>query len=102
MIRRPPRSTLFPYTTLFRSNQRPELWDIYNGRIHLGESIRVFPLTNWTELDVWQYIAREQIAIPPLYLAQEREAVERQGMLYDLNELLRPKDGQKTFPQTVS
>ena len=50
-------------------NQRPELWDLYNGRIHLGESIRVFPLSNWTELDIWQYIAREEIAIPPLYLA---------------------------------
>ena len=51
-------------------NQRPELWDLYNGRIHLGESIRVFPLSNWTELDIWQYILREEIAIPPLYLAR--------------------------------
>ena len=50
-------------------NQRPELWSLYNGRIHLGESIRVFPLSNWTELDIWHYIAREQIAIPALYLA---------------------------------
>ena len=50
-------------------NQRPELWDLYNGRIHLGESIRVFPLSNWTELDIWQYIAREEIAIPSLYFA---------------------------------
>ena len=58
-------------------NQRPELWDLYNGRIHPGESIRVFPLSNWTELDIWQYIAREEIAIPPLYFAAEREVVER-------------------------
>jgi sulfate adenylyltransferase subunit 2 len=82
-------------------NQRPELWDLYNGRIHLGESIRVFPLSNWTELDIWQYIAREQIAIPPLYLAQEREVVERQGMLYAVNEFIRPKDGEQPFRATV-
>ena len=82
-------------------NQRPELWDIYNGRIHLGESIRVFPLSNWTELDIWQYILREQIAIPPLYLAQEREVVERQGMLYAVNEFIRPRDGEEPFRATV-
>src|SRR5438067_10261761 len=67
-------------------NQRPELWNLYNGRIHLGESIRVFPLSNWTELDIWQYIASENIAIPDLYLAHERDVVERQGMLYAVNE----------------
>src|SRR3712207_6704390 len=76
-------------------NQRPELWDLYNGRIHLGESIRVFPLSNWTELDIWQYIAREQIAIPPLYLAQERDVVERQGMLYAVNEFISARDGDR-------
>ena len=82
-------------------NQRPELWDLYNGRIHLGESIRVFPLSNWTELDVWQYIAREEIAIPPLYLAEEREVVERHGMLYAVNEFIRPREGEPTFRETV-
>jgi len=82
-------------------NQRPELWDIYNGRIHLGESIRVFPLSNWTELDIWQYVLREQIAIPPLYLAQEREVVERQGMLYAVNEFITPRDGEQPFRTTV-
>jgi sulfate adenylyltransferase subunit 2 len=82
-------------------NQRPELWDLYNGRIHLGESIRVFPLSNWTELDIWQYIAREHIAIPPLYLAEEREVVERQGMLYAVNEFIRPRDGEQPFRATV-
>ncbi|MGY1605226.1 sulfate adenylyltransferase subunit CysD [Geodermatophilus sp. SYSU D00815] len=82
-------------------NQRPELWDLYNGRIHLGESIRVFPLSNWTELDIWQYIAREDIAIPPLYLAQEREVVERQGMLYAVNEFITPRDGERVFRETV-
>ncbi|SDC14968.1 sulfate adenylyltransferase subunit 2 [Geodermatophilus telluris] len=82
-------------------NQRPELWDLYNGRIHLGESIRVFPLSNWTELDVWQYIAREGIAIPPLYLAQEREVVERQGMLYAVNEFVPAREGERVFRESV-
>ena len=63
-------------------NQRPELWSIYNARIHNGESIRVFPLSNWTELDVWHYIAREQIPLPSIYFAHEREVVDRGGMLY--------------------
>lgn len=62
-------------------NQRPELWDIYNGRINKGESIRVFPLSNWTELDIWQYIYKENIAIVPLYLSAPRPVVERDGML---------------------
>jgi sulfate adenylyltransferase subunit 2 len=62
-------------------NQRPELWDLYNGRIHLGESIRVFPLSNWTELDIWQYILAENIPIVPLYFAKKRPVVERDGTL---------------------
>ncbi len=62
-------------------NQRPELWRLYNTRIHKGESMRVFPLSNWTELDVWQYIYQEGIPIVPLYLAKERPVVERDGML---------------------
>lgn len=62
-------------------NQRPELWHLYNGRINKGESIRVFPLSNWTELDVWQYIYRENIPVVPLYFAQERPVVERDGAL---------------------
>ena len=82
-------------------NQRPELWGLYNGRIHLGESIRVFPLSNWTELDIWQYIAREQIAIPPLYFAAERDVVERQGMLYAVNEFIRPREGEQVRRETV-
>ena len=63
-------------------NQRPELWSLYNGQIHLGESIRVFPLSNWTELDIWQYIADEQLEIPSIYMAHEREVFRRDGMLY--------------------
>ena len=62
-------------------NQRPELWNIYNTRIHKGESIRVFPLSNWTELDIWQYIYKENIEIPELYFAAERPVVERDGLL---------------------
>lgn len=62
-------------------NQRPELWDIYNTRIHKGESMRVFPLSNWTELDIWQYIYKENIPIVPLYFAKERPVVERDGVL---------------------
>ncbi len=82
-------------------NQRPELWDLYNGRIHLGESIRVFPLSNWTELDIWQYILREEISIPALYLAQERDVVDRQGMLYAVNEFLRPREGEPVRREMV-
>lgn len=62
-------------------NQRPELWNIYNGRVDRGESIRVFPLSNWTELDIWQYIHLENIPIVPLYFAQKRKVVDRDGML---------------------
>jgi sulfate adenylyltransferase subunit 2 len=61
--------------------QRPELWRLYNGRVHQGEHMRVFPLSNWTELDVWEYIERERISVVPLYFAKERPIVERQGML---------------------
>ncbi len=67
-------------------NQRPELWNIYNGKINRGESIRVFPLSNWTELDVWQYIHLESIPIVPLYFSAERPVVERDGMLINVND----------------
>ncbi|MGY5884100.1 sulfate adenylyltransferase subunit CysD [Modestobacter italicus] len=82
-------------------NQRPELWDLYNGRTHLGESIRVFPLSNWTELDIWGYIAQEEIAIPQLYLAQERDVVDRQGMLYAVNQFITPRDGEPVLRESV-
>lgn len=67
-------------------NQRPELWNIYNGKVHKGESIRVFPLSNWTELDIWQYIYLESIPIVPLYFAGEREVVELNGALVMLDD----------------
>jgi sulfate adenylyltransferase subunit 2 len=82
-------------------NQRPELWNLYNGRVHLGESIRVFPLSNWTELDVWQYIGAEELAIPELYLAREREVFERDGMLYAANDLSVPADHEPVFNERV-
>ncbi|MFV2017527.1 sulfate adenylyltransferase subunit CysD [Micromonospora sp. LOL_023] len=78
-------------------NQRPELWSLYNGRHHPGESIRIFPLSNWTELDVWHYIAREQIALPSIYFAHEREVIERDGMLYAVNEFITPRSGETPF-----
>ena len=75
-------------------NQRPEIWNLYNGRVFPGESIRVFPLSNWTELDVWTYIETEDIEIPELYLAAERDVVERDGMLYAVNEFIPLQDGE--------
>jgi sulfate adenylyltransferase subunit 2 len=73
-------------------NQRPELWDIYNSRVHKGESIRVFPLSNWTELDVWQYIRLENIPIVPLYFAKERPCVEIDGNLIMADDDRLPKE----------
>jgi sulfate adenylyltransferase subunit 2 len=73
-------------------NQRPELWDIYNTRIHKGESMRVFPLSNWTELDIWQYIHMENIPIVPLYYAKERPVVERDGVLIMVDDERMPLD----------
>ena len=69
--------------------QRPELWNLYNGRIRKGEQIRAFPISNWTELDVWQYIAREKLELPSIYFAHERQIFRRDGMLYAVSELRR-------------
>jgi sulfate adenylyltransferase subunit 2 len=82
-------------------NQRPELWSLYNGRHHAGESIRVFPLSNWTELDVWHYIAAERLALPSIYFAHEREVVERDGMLYAVNEFFRARAGETSAQRRV-
>src|SRR5207237_6451628 len=76
----------------------PELWGLYNARVHPGESIRVFPLSNWTELDVWQYIEAEKIPINPLYYARARDAVIRGGQLIVLDGLFAP--GQKYGPKS--
>ncbi|HEY8338228.1 MAG TPA: sulfate adenylyltransferase subunit CysD [Egibacteraceae bacterium] len=82
-------------------NQRPELWQLYNTRIRRGEHLRVFPLSNWTELDVWQYIAAEDLEIPSLYFAHEREVFARDGMLYAVSPHLPLLDGEKPFTAKV-
>ncbi|MBU0981271.1 sulfate adenylyltransferase subunit CysD [Patescibacteria group bacterium] len=77
--------------------QRPELWHLYNGNIAPGESIRVFPLSNWTEVNIWQYIKEEGIEIVPLYFAQERQVVRRGGALYRVDEHVRPAEGEEVL-----
>ncbi len=84
-----------------QKNQRPELWNLYNGKVNKGESIRVFPLSNWTELDIWQYIYLESIPLVPLYLAAERPVVERSGTLIMVDDERMPlKEGE--VPQMKS
>ena len=75
-------------------NQRPELWSLYNARINPGENIRAFPISNWTELDVWQYIAREELALPSIYFAHRRPAVRRGGALVPVTEITPPRNGE--------
>jgi sulfate adenylyltransferase subunit 2 len=82
-------------------NQRPELWNLYNARHHKGEHIRVFPLSNWTELDVWNYIGHERIDTPPIYLAHKREVVQRDGMLMAVGPHLALEPGETPFEATV-
>jgi sulfate adenylyltransferase subunit 2 len=81
--------------------QRPELWSLYNGRIRKGEHIRAFPISNWTELDVWQYIAREQLELPSIYFAHRRTVVARDGMLLALSPFVQPTDGEHVLEATV-
>jgi sulfate adenylyltransferase subunit 2 len=82
-------------------NQRPELWSLYNGRHRKGEHIRIFPLSNWTELDIWQYIASESIEIPSIYFAHTREVIKRDGMLLATGPVTRVLDGETAFPAMV-
>ncbi|WP_149814853.1 sulfate adenylyltransferase subunit CysD [Serinicoccus marinus] len=82
-------------------NQRPELWSLYNGRIHEGEHMRVFPLSNWTELDVWDYIRREAIDIPSIYYAHQRRVFERSGMLFSESEFNPLRDGETVTERQV-
>jgi len=82
-------------------NQRPELWSLYNARLAPGEHIRAFPLSNWTELDIWQYIAREKLAVPSIYYAHDREVVERRGMLVPVTELTPPREGETVVTRSV-
>src|SRR5947209_3985581 len=76
-------------------NQRPELWSLYNGRHHKGEHIRVFPLSNWTELDVWQYLAQEQIELPSIYFAHQRQVFRRDNMWLAVSEHTTPREGEE-------
>ena len=82
-------------------NQRPELWRLYNGRVRPGEHLRVFPISDWTERDVWEYIAREGLELPSLYYAHEREVVERDGMLLAVNDWVVPGPGETPRLETV-
>jgi sulfate adenylyltransferase subunit 2 len=82
-------------------NQRPELWSLYNGRHQRGEHIRVFPLSNWTEMDIWQYIAQERIPLPSIYFSHRREVFRRDGMLMAVTDFLQPGDGEEVFEATV-
>jgi sulfate adenylyltransferase subunit 2 len=81
--------------------QRPELWNLYNGRIHNGEHVRVFPISNWTELDVWEYIDSERLEVPAIYFAHERPVFRRDGMLYAWREGAELLDGEQVFTETV-
>jgi sulfate adenylyltransferase subunit 2 len=81
--------------------QRPELWSLYNGRIRKGEHVRVFPISNWTELDVWQYIAQEKLEIPSIYYAHERDVFARDGMLYAHSDYVELIDGEVPFRESV-
>ncbi len=82
-------------------NQRPELWNLYNARLHSGEHMRIFPLSNWTELDIWDYIGREEIAIPSIYFSHQRRVFERDGMLLSESEHNPLRDGEAVTERTV-
>ena len=81
--------------------QRPEPWSLYNGRIRKGEQVRVFPLSNWTELDIWRYIELEDLELPSIYFAHEREVVERDGILLAVSEYVQPRDGETSAVEWV-
>ncbi|HEX3392713.1 MAG TPA: sulfate adenylyltransferase subunit CysD [Solirubrobacteraceae bacterium] len=82
-------------------SQRPELWNLYNGRVRKGENVRVFPISNWTELDVWEYIDAERLEVPSIYFAHEREVFQRDGMLYAWREGTEMIEGETVFSETV-
>ena len=82
-------------------NQRPELWNLFNGRKNIGEHFRIFPISNWTELDVWQYLAMEDVNLPNLYFAHQRDVFERDGILLADCEYIQKKPGEQVFSETV-
>jgi sulfate adenylyltransferase subunit 2 len=81
--------------------QRPEVWNLYNARVRKGEHVRVFPISNWTELDVWQYIAQEKLELPSIYFAHEREVFRRDGMLYAVSDHVERLPGEDPFTASV-
>jgi sulfate adenylyltransferase subunit 2 len=81
--------------------QRPELWNIYNGKIHKGENVRCFPISNWTELDIWNYIRREKISLPSIYFSHDREVIEHEGQLVAVSEFIRLDDTDKVITKKV-
>ena len=81
--------------------QRPELWNVYNARVRKGEHVRVFPISNWTELDVWQYVAREQLELPRIYFSHEREVFKRDGMLYACSDFVERMENEEPFTAAV-
>ncbi len=81
--------------------QRPELWNTYNGKIHKGENVRAFPISNWTELDVWNYIRREKIELPSIYFAHDREVLEHENQLVAISEFIRLDEGDKVSTKRV-
>jgi sulfate adenylyltransferase subunit 2 len=82
-------------------SQRPELWSLYNGKVRKGQHMRVFPISNWTEMDVWQYIERETLEVPSIYFSHEREVFRRDGMWLAVSDYLPPKDGEEVQRMTV-
>jgi sulfate adenylyltransferase subunit 2 len=82
-------------------NQRPELWSLYNGRHHKGEHIRIFPLSNWTELDIWGYLSAEDVELPSIYFAHQREVFLRDGMLLPVSEFTTPREGEEVVTLSV-
>jgi sulfate adenylyltransferase subunit 2 len=82
-------------------NQRPELWSLYNGRHHRGEHIRIFPLSNWTELDIWSYLSQESVELPSIYFAHQREVFNRDGMWLPVSELTAPREGEEVVRLSV-
>jgi sulfate adenylyltransferase subunit 2 len=81
--------------------QRPELWDLYNTRVRRGEHLRAFPISNWTELDVWQYVQHEELELPPIYMAHERDVFARDGMLYAVSDFVERLPGEKVIREWV-
>ena len=82
-------------------NQRPEIWNLYNAKVNTGENMRVFPLSNWTEMDIWEYIKKEKLEVPNIYFRHKRDCVRRNGQWLPVNDILPPKNGEEVKEMTV-